>query len=71
MQRLDPPRRSAGCRQWPILENGEVKPLDVKVGDIVIFDDGYGVKSEKIDDEKWGISESDILAMLNVILARH
>ncbi len=30
-----------------ILENGEVKPLDVKVGDIVIFNDGYGVKSEK------------------------
>ena len=35
-----------------ILENGEVKPLDVKVGDIVIFNDGYGVKSEKIDNEE-------------------
>ncbi len=31
-----------------IMENGEVKPLDVKVGDIVIFNDGYGVKSEKL-----------------------
>ena len=28
-----------------ILENGTVQPLDVKVGDIVIFNDGYGVKS--------------------------
>ncbi len=35
-----------------IPENGEVKPLDVKVGDIVIFNDGYGVKSEKIDNEE-------------------
>ncbi len=29
-----------------------MKPLDVKVGDIVIFNDGYGVKSEKIDNEE-------------------
>ena len=47
-----------------ILENGEVK-LDVKVGDIVIFNDGYGVKSEKIDNEEVLImSESDILAIV-------
>lgn len=30
-----------------ILENGDVKALDVKVGDTVIFNDGYGVKTEK------------------------
>ena len=48
-----------------ILENGEVKPLDVKVGDIVIFNDGYGVKSEKIDNEVVLIlSECDILAIV-------
>ena len=48
-----------------IMENGEVKPLDVKVGDIVIFNDGYGVKSEKIDNEDVLImSESDILAIV-------
>ena len=48
-----------------ILENGEVKPLDVKVGDIVIFNDGYGVKAEKIDNEEVLImSESDILAVV-------
>lgn len=35
--------------------------LDVKVGDIVIFNDGYGVKTEKIDNEEVLImSESDI-----------
>merc|ERR1712098_880180 len=32
-----------------ILENGEVKALDVKVGDTVIFNDGYGVKTEKLE----------------------
>ncbi|MTD41284.1 co-chaperone GroES [Erwinia sp. CPCC 100877] len=48
-----------------ILENGEVKPLDVKVGDIVIFNDGYGVKAEKIDNEEVLImSEGDILAIV-------
>lgn len=49
-----------------ILENGNVKPLDVKVGDIVIFNDGYGVKEEKIDnDDVLILSESDILAIIN------
>src|SRR5699024_2981444 len=48
-----------------ILENGQVQPLDVKVGDVVIFNDGYGVKSEKIDGEEvLIISESDILAIV-------
>lgn len=48
-----------------ILENGDVRPLDVKVGDTVIFSDGYGVKSEKIDGEEVLImSEADILAIV-------
>ena len=48
-----------------ILENGNVQPLDVKVGDTVIFNDGYGVKSEKIDGEEvLIISENDILAIV-------
>ncbi|MGP1939325.1 MAG: co-chaperone GroES [Arsenophonus sp. ET-DL9-MAG3] len=48
-----------------ILDNGENKPLDVKVGDTVIFNDGYGVKTEKIDnDEVLIMSESDILAVI-------
>ena len=48
-----------------ILENGTVQPLDVKVGDTVIFNDGYGVKSEKIDGEEvLIISENDILAIV-------
>lgn len=48
-----------------ILENGEVRALDVKVGDRVIFNEGYGVKSEKIDGEEVLIlSESDILAIV-------
>lgn len=48
-----------------ILENGQVQPLDVKVGDIVIFNEGYGVKTEKIDNEEVLIlSENDILAIV-------
>ena len=48
-----------------ILENGEVKALDVKVGDTVIFNDGYGVKTEKLEGEEVLIvSESDILAIV-------
>ncbi|QCI18018.1 MAG: co-chaperone GroES [Buchnera aphidicola (Aphis urticata)] len=48
-----------------ILDNGEIKPLDVKVGDIVIFNEGYGAKTEKIDNEELLIlTESDILAIV-------
>ncbi|MED5524038.1 co-chaperone GroES [Gallaecimonas pentaromativorans] len=51
--------------QGRVLDNGEVKPLDVKVGDKVIFNDGYGVKTEKLDGQEVLImSESDILAIV-------
>ncbi len=49
-----------------ILENGSVQPLDVKVGDTVIFNEGYGVKKEKIDGEEVLIlSESDLMAVVS------
>ena len=48
-----------------ILDNGEVRALDVKVGDQVIFSEGYGVKTEKIDgDEVLILSESDFLSIV-------
>ncbi|CUR53847.1 10 kDa chaperonin [Serratia symbiotica] len=48
-----------------VLENGNTQPLDVKIGDTVIFNDGYGVKVEKIDNQDVLImSESDILAIV-------
>jgi chaperonin GroES len=48
-----------------ILDNGDVKALDVKVGDIVLFNESYGVKTQKIDGEEYLImSESDILAVV-------
>ncbi|RKF14484.1 co-chaperone GroES [Alginatibacterium sediminis] len=48
-----------------ILENGELQALDVKIGDTVIFNEGYGVKTEKVDGEEVLImSESDILAIV-------
>ncbi len=48
-----------------VLENGDVKALDVKVGDMIIFSDGYGVKAEKLDGEEVLIlSENDILAIV-------
>ena len=47
-----------------ILDNGEVRALEVKAGDKVLFNEGYGVKTEKIDGEEFLImSESDILAI--------
>ena len=48
-----------------MLENGDIRALDVKVGDQVIFSEGYGVKTEKIDGEEVLIlSENDILAIV-------
>jgi chaperonin GroES len=48
-----------------VLENGEIRALDVKVGDQVIFSEGYGLKTEKIDGEEVLIlSEADILAIV-------
>ncbi|WP_114325596.1 co-chaperone GroES [Candidatus Colwellia aromaticivorans] len=48
-----------------VLENGEVRALDVKVGDQIIFSEGYGLKTEKIDGEEVLIlSEADILAIV-------
>ncbi|CUA85369.1 co-chaperone GroES [Pseudidiomarina woesei] len=48
-----------------ILDNGDVKALDVKVGDAVLFNESYGVKTQKIDGEEYLImSESDILAII-------
>ena len=48
-----------------ILDNGTVQPLDVKVGDTVIFNEGYGVKKEKIDGEEVLIlSEADLMAVV-------
>ncbi|KLV08109.1 co-chaperone GroES [Photobacterium ganghwense] len=47
------------------LENGEHAVMEVKVGDVVIFNDGYGVKTEKIDGSEYLIlSESDVLAIV-------
>lgn len=48
-----------------ILENGTVRPLDVKVGETVIFAEGYGTKTEKVEGKEVLIlSESDILAIV-------
>ena len=46
-------------------ENGKITPMDVKVGDTVIFKDGYGVEKQKINGEEVLImSEADILAVV-------
>lgn len=48
------------------LDNGTVLPLNVKVGDVVIFNE-FGVKAEKIDGEEVLIlSEDNILAIVEV-----
>ncbi|KOV57420.1 co-chaperone GroES [Streptomyces sp. MMG1121] len=46
------------------LENGETRPLAVKVGDTVIFNMGYGIKAMQLDgQEVLSISEKDIVAV--------
>ncbi|ATG73033.1 co-chaperone GroES [Zobellella denitrificans] len=48
-----------------VLDNGEVKAMSVKVGDKVIFNEGFGVKTEKLDGQEVLIlSENDILAIV-------
>jgi len=48
-----------------ILDNGQIQPLQVNIGDTVIFNESYGTKTEKIDNEDVLIwSESDILAIV-------
>lgn len=48
-----------------ILDNGKIRALDVKIGDVVIFNEGYGAKTEKMDNEEVLIlTESDILAIV-------
>ncbi|MCR4554232.1 MAG: co-chaperone GroES [Succinivibrionaceae bacterium] len=48
-----------------VLDNGQVQPLAVKVGDLVIFNEGYTTKTEKLDGEEVLIlSENDILAVV-------
>lgn len=49
-----------------ILENGQTAPLSVQVGDVVIYNEGYGTKKERLDGEEvFILSESDILAIVN------
>ena len=49
-----------------ILDNGSIAPMSVKVGDTVIYNEGYGTKKERIDgDNVIILSESDILAVVN------
>ena len=48
-----------------ILENVTVRALDVKVGDKVLFSEGYATKTEKLDGkEVLVMSESDIMAII-------
>ena len=48
-----------------VLDNGEVKAMSVKVGDKVIFNEGFGVKTEKLDGKEVLIlAENDILAIV-------
>ena len=48
-----------------VLDNGEVRPIDVKVGDVVVF--GQYAGNDKIDvdgEELIILSESDIKAVV-------
>jgi chaperonin GroES len=48
-----------------VLDNGQIQPMSVKVGDIVIFNEGYTTKTDKLDGKEVLIlSENDILAVV-------
>jgi chaperonin GroES len=47
-----------------ILENGDVRPLDVKVGDMVLFGK-YSGTEVKVDDEEYLVMrEEDVMAVV-------
>lgn len=48
-----------------VLENGATSPMSVKVGDTVIYNEGYGCKKEKLDGKDVVIiSETDVFAIV-------
>ncbi len=48
-----------------ILDNGEVRPLAVNVGDRVIFNESFDVKTEKLDGQEFLLMPEDkILAKI-------
>ncbi len=48
-----------------VLDNGNTAPMCVKVGDTVVYNEGYGTKKERLDGEDVLIlSENDILAVV-------
>jgi chaperonin GroES len=48
-----------------ILENGEVRPLDVKVGDIILFGKYSGTEVSVDGEELLVMREDDITAIIN------
>ena len=48
-----------------VLDNGTFAPMSVKVGDTVVYNEGYGCKKEKVDGEDVVIiSETDVFAIV-------
>ena len=48
-----------------VLDNGTFAPMSVKVGDTVVYNEGYGCKKEKLDGEDVVIiSETDVIAIV-------
>ena len=48
-----------------VLDNGTFAPMSVKVGDTVVYNEGYGCKKEKLDGEDVVIiSDTDVFAIV-------
>ena len=67
----DPILRIGGCRPHPfavgngkILENGEVRALDVKAGDQVLFGKYAGTEVKVEGEELLVMKEDDIMAVI-------
>jgi len=48
-----------------VLENGKIEPLEVKVGDIVLYSKYSGTEITKDGEEYLIVKEEDILAIVN------
>ncbi|XOD39045.1 MAG: co-chaperone GroES [Candidatus Carsonella ruddii] len=52
-----------GCGK--LLENGDIKPLIVNIGDIIIFKDNYNIEKYKVNNiEYFFLKEIDIISII-------
>jgi chaperonin GroES len=71
VKREDEERKSPGgivipdtAAEKPILENGQIRPLDLKVGDKILFGKYSGTEVKVDGDELLVMREEDVMAVI-------